>query len=263
MRHVPTSAYYPGDSVIHRMLPLAKMISFIILLVAVIFAGTVPEYVILGAFIVFMVYMSRLKPSLALGSVRRLIILFIVILAMNTCFYGPDDPWVSFWIFKPSYSGLMQGINIVIRVISILIIGNVLVLTTAPMALTMSLEYLFSPLRIFKVPVDQIAMILSVAIQFIPTLFEETDAIKTAQMARGARFDSKKLTQKAYAVLPLLIPIFISSFKRADELSVAMESRGYRVNHKRRRKKSEPLKRRDIIALIMCSAMCVFFIIFR
>lgn len=263
MRHIPTSMYYPGESVIHRMQPLSKMICFMILVAAVIFAGTVPEYIILGGFIALMVYLSGLSPSVALGSVRRLIFLFIIIVALNTCFYGPEDPWVSFWIFKPSYSGLMQGINIVIRVISMLIIGNTLVLTTAPLALTMSLEYIFNPLRIFKVPVDQIAMILSVAIQFIPTLFKETDEIKTAQMARGARFDSKKITQKAYAVLPLVIPIFLSSFKRADELSIAMEARGYRVNHKRRRKKREPFKRRDIIALIACGALCVLFIFLR
>lgn len=263
MNHTPTSKYYPGDSLIHKMQPLTKLICFILIVVSVITASTVPEYIIIGAFTVMLIFLTGLPPSQSLGSVKRLIFLFIVVLSMNFCFYGQEDAWVQFGFFKPSMSGLLQGINIVIRIIVLLINGNILVLTTAPLALTMSLEYLFTPLRIFRVPVDQIAMILSVAIQFIPTLFEETDQIRTAQTARGARFDSKSLKDKAYAVLPLLIPIFLSAFKRADELSTAMEARGYRVNHRRRRKKKVPMQRRDYISLVICACLCAFMIFVR
>ena len=263
MNHIPTSMYYPGDSVIHQMQPLSKLICFILMVVAVILSGTVPEYIIMGAFTVFLIWLTKLPPKMALGSVRRLVIFFIVIVAMNFCFYGQDDALIQFGFFKPSLSGLSQGITIVIRVVILLIMGNILVLTTAPLALTMSLEYLFAPLRIFKVPVDQIAMILSVAIQFIPTLFEETDQIRTAQTARGARFDSKRIRDKAYAVLPLVIPIFLSAFKRADELSTAMEARGYRVNHRRKRKKKIEMKTRDIISLVVCGGLCALMIVLR
>lgn len=255
--------YYPGNSVIHNMQPVTKLVCFILIVAAIIVTDTYPKYITIGCFIVFLIILTGLPPSMCLGSVRRLFMLFVVIFLMNLCFYGQEEPWFQFGFFKPSYSGLIQGINIVIHVFTLLIIGNILVLTTAPLALTMSLEFLFAPLRIFRVPVDQIAMILSVAIQFIPTLLEETDHIKTAQTARGARFDSKRLRDKAYAVLPLFIPIFLSAFKRADELSTAMEARGYRVNHKRKRRKKVPMHFRDYLSLIVCGALLAAMIIIR
>lgn len=260
MRHVPTSMYYPGTSVIHRLNPIYKMICFIILIVSTILSRTPAEYFIAGGFTVLIMLLTRIPVVYLLGSVRRLYGFFIVIVAMNTFFYGSGEPWFSWWIFRPSYEGLLQGINVAIHVVILLIIGNILVLTTPPLSLTLAMEVLLSPLRFIKVPVDQIAMILSVAIQFIPTLFEETDEIRTAQTARGARFDSPKLFEKGKAVLPLFIPIFLSSFKRADELSLAMESRGYRVNHKRRRKKRDKPRQVDIISLLICACICVLFI---
>ena len=160
------------------------------------------------------------------------------------------------WIFCPSMQGLVQGANVVLRVVLILILSNVLTTTTAPLKLTDGMERLLSPLRVIRVPTEQVAMIISVAIQFIPTIFEETDMIRKAQMARGARFDSRNYFEKAKAVMPLVIPIFLAAFKRADELSLAMEARGYRTDVRRAVKKREKLCAADFAALLVCAALC-------
>ena len=130
---------------------------------------------------------------------------------MNTCFFSPEGAWFSLWIFTPSPAGLMQGLNVVLRVLFILVFSNLLTLTTAPMELTGAIELLLSPLGLLKIPVGQVAMILSVAIQFVPTLFEETDMIRKAQTARGAKFDSPRLLDKAGAAAPLVVPIFLQA----------------------------------------------------
>lgn len=262
MRGLPTGMYQPGNSAIHRMNPSVKLIAAFILLAAVIAAETIPGYMLLIVFTVCLIKIAEIGFYTALVSVSRLKWFFLVILLMNLCFFGPEDPWVSWWIFQPSYEGLMQGINVVARVILLLVISNVLTVTTAPLELTGAIGALLYPLHIFRIPTEQISMILSVAIQFIPTLFEETDNIRKAQMARGARFDSPKLTEKAKAVLPLTVPIFIAAFKRADELSLAMEARGYRTDVKRPGPRFGKIGGAELLALFICAAVCLLEIVF-
>lgn len=187
---------------------------------------------------------------------------FLLVLLMNLCFFSPDDAWFSLWIFTPSPAGLAQGLNVVLRVLFILVFSNILTLTTAPLELTGAIELLLSPLRLLRIPVGQVAMILSVAIQFIPTLFEETDMIRKAQTARGAKFDSRRLLDKAGAVAPLAVPIFLSAFKRADELSLAMEARGYRAGLNRGGAASLHLSWRDAAAFIFCVLFCTVQILY-
>ena len=167
----------------------------------------------------------------------------------------------------------------VARVFLLLVLSNLLTICTAPLAMTGAMERMLSPLRYLGIPADLIAMILSVAIQFIPTLFEETDNIRkaqtarkaplpkqiafNAQTARGAGFDRPKLLEKGKAVLPLAVPIFLAAFKRADELSLAMEARGYRTDVKLNRKKYAPLKKTDWLALLVCAALAAIFVIIR
>jgi energy-coupling factor transport system permease protein len=218
-------------------------------------------YGIMLAFTAAIILLSGISLRTALNSVNRMYWFFILILLMNTCFYSPENAWVSFWIFTPSLSGLMQGIDVVLRVFLVLVVSNVLTSTTAPIEITNALEFLISPLKLIGIPTEQIAMILSIAIQFIPTLSEETDTIRKAQMSRGARFDSPKLTEKAEAVLPLVIPIFFTAFKRADELSLAMEARGYRTAAGRTKKKFAPLQFVDYGALLIVVGICVLQII--
>lgn len=262
MRGLPTGMYQPGGSVIHRMNPVIKIVAFLILLVAVIATDSIPGYAVLLGFTVLLVRLAGISFSTALASASRLGWFFVVILLMNLCFYGPEEPWISWWIFRPSYEGLMQGINVVARVFLLLVISNVLTVTTAPLELTGAMEVLFHPLHIFRIPVEQIAMILSVAIQFIPTFFEETDSIRKAQMARGARFDSPKLLEKARAVLPLAVPIFLAAFKRADELSLAMEARGYRTDARRVKPRLGRIRCAEILGLAACASLCLTQILF-
>jgi energy-coupling factor transport system permease protein len=188
---------------------------------------------------------------------------FLVILLMNTCFYSPEDAWFSYWIFNPSPTGLMQGIHVVLSVFLVLVISNVLTSTTSPMEITNALESLSSPLKYIGIPTEEIAMILSIAIQFIPTLSEEAESIRKAQMARGARFDSPRIKEKAEAVLPLVTPIFLAAFKRADELSLAMEARGYRTAAGRTKKKFNPPHVQDYAALALVVAICALQILLR
>lgn len=257
MNQLPTGMYQPGTSVVHQMKANIKIFCFLILTGAVLMAETIWGYAVLVLFSGCLIYFSKIGLQTALSSVRRLIWFLIIIFVMNLCFYGPENPWIKIGIFAPSYEGLMQGVHIAARVILMMIIGNVLMVITAPLALTEGMEALLLPLKLFRIPTEQIAMILSVAMQFIPTLFEEADMIKKAQIARGARFDSKKLLDKAGAVMPLVVPIFLAAFKRADELSLAMEARGYRTDTARGQRKFGMPTGFEWLAIITCSILCI------
>ena len=263
MNRLPTGLYQPGDSLLHRLDALSKILCLIIMLIAVVNTTTIPGYAVLALLTGFLIRLSGIRPAAALHSATRLGWFFLIILLMNLCFFEPERPWFSWWIFHPSTEGLMQGVNVVARVFLLLVLSNLLTITTAPLAMTEAMERMLTPLRILGVPSDLVAMILSIAIQFIPTLLEETDNIRKAQTARGARFDSRKLMERANAVLPLVIPIFLAAFKRADELSLAMEARGYRTDMKRSRKKYAPLQCRDWLSIGLCTALAVAFCVFK
>jgi energy-coupling factor transport system permease protein len=249
MKHLPIGMYLPGDSVVHRLDSRIKLLVLIVTIVAILLVNSLVGYGIMLVFLFITILLARISFTTALSSVTNLYWFFLIIFLMNTFFYSQENTWVSFWIFTPSPIGLMQGIDVVLRVGLVLIISNVITSATAPIEITNALEYIISPLRYIRIPAEQIAMILSIAIQFIPTLYEEIDMIRKAQMARGARFDSPKLIEKATAILPLVVPIFFAAFKRADELSIAMEARGYRSAAGRTKKKYYPLQVHDFSAL--------------
>lgn len=257
MSRLPTGMFMPRNSQIHQLDAKTKLLSLIILLIAVVNADSLIGYTAVIVLTGLIIALSGLSLKTAIGSTYRMYLFFILIFLMNTCFFSTENAWFSFWIIHPTLAGVMQGFNVVFRVFLVLILSNVLTCTTTPMEVTNALESLISPLRFVKIPPEQIALIISVAIQFIPTLFEETDMIRKAQTARGAKFDSPKLTEKAVAVLPLTIPIFLSAFKRADELSLAMEARGYSSKAKRKMKKSSPLHLRDFVTISVALALCV------
>lgn len=261
MSRLPSGMYYPGDSVIYRLDSLIKFIAFIILLVAIVCTDTLIGYCILIAMTIGLIVVSKISFRTALDSVRRLYLFFIIILVMNICFFSPDQAWFSLWLLTPSYNGLIQGFHVVFRLILILTISNVLLTTTSPMEITDAMQRLIYPLHYVRIPADQIALIFSVAIQFIPTLFEETDMIWKAQTARGARFDSPKWREKAKAVVPLIVPIFLAAFKRADELSLAMEARGYRTGTTRMEGKRKRLGIGDFVAVTVVTILAVVLIV--
>ena len=261
MSALPTGLHQPGTSLLHRLCPWVKLLCLLILLVAVVTTDTLWGYLLIAVFTGLLIRQSGLGTDAVFSPVKRLKWFFFLIFLMNLCFFSPEDPWIRLWFLTPSWAGLMQGLHVVLRVFFLLLLSNLLTATTAPLAMTDAMQTLLAPLGLLKVPVGQIAMILSVAVQFIPTLFEEADAIRKAQTARGAKFDSARLRDKAAAVVPLAVPIFLAAFKRADELSLAMEARGYRTDLPNR-KKRQPVKRLDVLALCVCAVLCAVQLVF-
>ena len=261
MKQLPNGIYIEKNSLIHKLDSTVKMLLFIILVAVVIATNSLLGYIALFLFTAVICVISKVGMKAALGNVLRLFWFFITIFLMNLFFFKAENAWISFWIFNPSFDGMMQGIKVVARVIAFLIFSNIINATTPPVEVTSAIENIISPLKIFKVPVSQLALILSVSIQFVPILFEEADMIKKAQTARGAQFESKRLVDKAGAVAPMVVPIFVSSFRRADELSLAMEARGYRVDVKVNKRKAVHSGLNEITSFLLCAALLVVQII--
>jgi len=257
LKNMPAGQYIPGTSIIHRLDARMKIISLIFLLVAIISTSTIFGYVFVLAVIVAVIKLSRLPILTVLSPIRKLWMFFIVIFIMNALFYSVQQPVFSWWIISLSEEGVRQGARVVLNVCFIMILGNILTSSTAPIDMTNALSNLLKPLKLLRVPVDDVAMIINVAIQFIPTLIGEADIIRKAQTARGARFESRKLHEKALSFLPLLIPIFISAFRRVDELSIAMEARGYRNANNRTKKISQPFRISDFTAVALSTIFCL------
>lgn len=254
MKQLPDGIYLDGDSLLHKLDSTVKLFLFIILIAAVIAADSLPGYIALFLFTASICILSKIGIKAAVGNVLRLFWFFVMIFIMNLLFFKAENAWISFWIFNPSFDGLMQGIKVVARVAVLLVFSNIVNSTTPPLEVTSAIENMISPLRFLRVPVSQLALILSVSIQFIPILFEEADMIKKAQTARGAQFESKRLPDKAKAVVPMVVPIFVAAFKRADELSLAMEARGYRVDVKFKKRKAVHIGGNEIVSFLICVA---------
>jgi len=256
-----TGQFIPGNSFVHRLDARAKLFGFLFLLAAVIIAKPIYGYIIMVALVFAVITCSGFSIEIALGSIRRMGKFFVLIFLLNALFFSTQDTYWQWWIFSLSKEGLLQGVNVVFQVVLIMTLSNVLTLSTPPMELVSAIEALIYPLRFIRVPVEDVAIILSVAIQFIPTLLEETAIIRKAQTARGARFESKKRRERAMSLLPLVVPVFLSAFNRADELSVAMEARGYRGAKYRTEKDKRPLNISSWLSMLGCSLICALQII--
>ncbi len=227
LKDITLGQYFPGNSPIHRLDPRAKLIALILYIVALFLAEWFVSYAIVLATLILVVALSTVKPKALLRGMKPILFLLIFTGVLNM-FYTPGRELVSFWIFTITYEGILHAFFMVVRIMMLISCTFLLTYTTSPLALTDGLEGLLSPLKKIKVPVHELAMMMSIALRFIPTLIEETDKIMSAQRARGADFDSGNLIQKAKALIPLLVPLFISAFRRADELATAMECRCYR-----------------------------------
>ena len=257
MNQTLSGIYLPGNSIIHRLDARVKLFSFFTLVIAALFANSWAGYLVMAAISLLLVFLSRLEVGQVIGSLGRMKWFLMVIFMMNMLFYSPENAWSSWWVFTPSHAGLLQAVNIVFRVCIVVILGNILNNSTPPVELTRAMETLLYPLSYLYIPTAQIAMIISVAVQFIPTLMMESEQIRKAQIARGARFESKKLTEKAAAIGPLVVPIIVSAFRRADELALAMEARGYQCRQRKPLKKPTKLTRADAIAVAVSLVICL------
>lgn len=227
MNELHMGVYINHETAVHRLSEKIKIPVFTAMTVLTLVSKSAVMYGINLLLVIVCAVLSKMKISEITGFFKRLWIFLLVILVMNMLFYDAGNPVFTFGIISISKEGLFQGLQIVLNVVFILLWANILLATTSPIKLMQGIRFYLSPLKYLKVPIDDLTLIISVSIQFIPILIEEAASIKKAQTARGAEFESRNLFKRSAAILPLIIPIFIASFKRADELSQALEARGY------------------------------------
>ena len=226
LKDITLGQFFPGTSLAHRLDPRSKILLTVIYIVALFCAESFVSYGVMAALLVTGVKVSGVAPK-ALVKGLKPVLFIICFTAILNLFYTPGEILAQFWVFKITKEGIFTAFFMALR-ISMLIMGTfLLTYTTSPIALTDGLESLLGPLKKVKVPVHELSMMMSIALRFIPTLIEETDKIMSAQKARGADFESGSLLDRAKALVPILVPLFISAFRRADELAVAMECRCY------------------------------------
>jgi energy-coupling factor transport system permease protein len=241
--------FFPGYSTLHKLDPRTKLILSVAFIVAVFFANSPVSFFALFLGVMLLVKLSRISFTVVFKGIKPIVIILIFTALINVFLTeGTGEPLVNFWVIEIYTEGIVRAVFMALRVI-ILIIGTSVLLTytTSPIALTDGIESLLSPLKKIGVPVHTFAMMMSIALRFIPTLVEETEKIMNAQKSRGADFTSGGLVKRARALIPILIPLFVSSFKRAEELATAMECRCYRGDKNRTKLVKLEYKSRDYI----------------
>lgn len=250
IRDITLGQYYQTDSVIHRMDPRVKIVGTVAYIVSLFLVKNYAGYLVAAAFLVTVIKISKVPFRYMVKGMKAIVFLLLITILFNL-FLTPGEVLASWWKFKITKEGIRQAVYMAVR-LSFLIIGSSLMtLTTTPNHLTDGLEKLLRPLKIFRVPVHEIAMMMSIALRFIPILLDETDKIMKAQLARGADFESGNLIKKAKSMVPILVPLFISAFRRANDLAMAMEARCYRGGAHRTKMKPLQYKGRDAAAYLI------------
>lgn len=262
LKDITLGQYFPGNTVAHRLDPRTKLILVVVFIVALFMAKSYVSYAVMLAVVVACVAVSRISPKTIFRSLKPLIFVLALTIILNL-FYTPGRELWSWWVFKITVEGIVRAVQMFLRIVMLITGTFLLTYTTSPIALTDGLEMLFAPLKKLRFPVHELAMMMSIALRFIPTLIEETDKIMSAQKARGASFDTGKLTERAKALVPLLVPLFVSSFRRADELAVAMECRCYHGGEGRTRMKVLTMHARDWVALLLGAVLLAGMILLR
>ena len=249
LRDITLGQYYPADSVIHKLDPRVKLFGTLIYIISLFVFMGLPAFILAAIFLVVLIKLSKVPFSYMVKGLKT-IVLIMLFAAVFNLFLTPGTKLVSFWIFTITYEGLKNAVVMMVRLIFLIIGTSLMTLTTTPNELTDGLEKALSPLKYIKVPVHEIAMMMSIALRFIPILIEETDKIMKAQMARGADFEHGNLIQKAKNMVPLLVPLFVSAFRRANDLAMAMEARCYRGGEGRTKMKPLHYQKRDRMAYL-------------
>ncbi len=256
--------YFPGNSRIHNLDPRTKILLAVLYIVAVFIANNPAAFLLLTIITLAIIYVSGISFKVLWKSIKPILIILLITASINIFMtVGNGDPIVNFWIIRIYWEGIVKAFFMAFRVV-ILILGTSILLTytTTPISLTDGIESLLSPLKKFGVPVHTFAMMMSIALRFIPTLIEETEKIMNAQKSRGADFSTGSIVQRAKALIPLLIPLFVSSFKRAEELATAMECRCYRGDNNRTKLVKLEFKNNDYIWLFSFVIITVIMILF-
>lgn len=255
LRDITIGQYFPGKSPLHRLDARVKLMlttAYIVML----FVCFNPIGISVGiVFLIFAYAISHIPPSMILKSLKPVVPIILFTAILNMFFIDGDVLW-QWWIFRVTTQGLVTAAIMAIRIVCLIAGTGLLTYTTSPIALTDAIERLFSPLNRFHLPVHELAMMMTIALRFIPTLIEETDKIMAAQKARGADLESGNLIQRAKALIPILVPLFVSAFRRADDLALAMECRCYHGGDGRTRMRQLKVHGRDFIACAIV-ALCI------
>lgn len=251
MKNITLGQYFPGESAIHKMDPRAKLLFTIAIIVILFIVKTYIGYIAVAGVLLAAIIISRVSIRFVLRGLKPLWFLLILTFVLNLFFYSGQKILLEWWIIKIYEEGLIKAITISIRLILLIISTTMMTLTTSPMDITSGLESLLKPLKYVKFPVHEMALMMSIALRFIPTLMEETDRIMKAQTARGASFSEGSIIARAKGIVPIIVPLFISAFKRADDLAFAMEARCYDGSSERTNMKKMSFTYRDLIALII------------
>jgi energy-coupling factor transport system permease protein len=262
MKSIALGQYYPTGSVLHRIDPRMKVAMALLYIVATFLAKSDVAFAALLVFALTLILISRIPLRVVLSGIKPLLFIMLFTMIVNVFFVGGETLLVEWKFIRIYAEGVAQAIFMVVRIIA-LIVGTSMFLTytTTPIMLTDALEQLLAPLKVLHVPVHEFAMMMTIALRFIPTLMEETDKIMAAQKARGADFTSGSLLSRAKALIPILIPLFVSAFRRADELATAMECRCYHGGDGRTRMTVLHYRLSDFVALavvLACGAALIF-----
>ena len=263
LKDITLGQYFPGNSPIHRLDPRTKIVFLIGYIVALFAASNWVSYGIVFAFLTVTVFLSRIPLKSILHGMKPLVMILIFTGILNVFFTTGDRLLLKVWFIAVYWEGVVRALFMMLRILMLITGTFLLTYTTSPIALTDGLESLLGPLKILRLPVHELAMMMCIALRFIPTLIEETDKIMSAQKARGADFESGKLLERVKALIPILVPLFISSFRRADELATAMECRCYQGGQGRTKMKLLRYKLLDLNAFLICALLLAVVFVLR
>ncbi|MDA9471411.1 energy-coupling factor transporter transmembrane component T family protein [Enterococcus sp. 5H] len=255
--------YIPGDSFIHTMDPRAKLIASFYFIGIIFLANNWQTYAVLAVFTLFAIFLSKVNIRFFIRGIKPLIWLILFTVALQMLFTQGGEVYFDWGIFSITEYGVINGLFIFCRFVLIIFMSTLLTLTTPPLDLSDAIEYLLRPLKVVRFPVHEVSLMLSIALRFVPTLMDETEKIMNAQRARGVDFGEGNLIQKMKAVVPLLIPLFVSSFNRAEDLATAMEARGYQGGDGRTKYRVLHWHVKDTEAMIAFALLTVILIFVR
>lgn len=265
MRDITLGQYYPAKSPVHRMDARAKIIAMILFMVMVFFCNSFMSFAFLTVVVLLLIALSRLPFLRVLKSLKVIVFLVLFTAILTLIFYrdSTTQPIAQWWIFRIYISGIYTAVKLAWRILLLILTPTVMTMTSTPTELTDGLESLLKPLKYIKVPIHELALIMSIALRLVPSLVEETDKITNAQRARGADFDSRNPFKRVMSMLTILIPLFVSSFRRADELADAMDARCFRGASTRTRMKKLKFRFSDALAIIAIALVFVVVLFLR
>lgn len=248
IRDITIGQYYPANSKLHRLDPRVKIVCTLLYLISLFLFKNVFAYIVATIFLIMVIRLSKVPFKFIVKGLKAVIMLLMITVLFNLFLTKTGTVIFKLWILQITDEGLRTAALMVIRLIYLILGSSIMTFTTTPNALTDGIENLLWPLRKIKVPVHEIAMMMSIALRFIPILLEETDKIMKAQIARGADLESGNIIQKAKAMIPILVPLFVSAFRRANDLAMAMEARCYRGGEGRTKMKPLVYQKKDYVA---------------